>query len=495
MTATGTARSGSLSSWLVRAGFYIGVIAAAVVMSTDIPDEAKAGLAAIMMVLLLFMNVPIAAALGLPGAYALWMMRGFSVVEGSFRRIPYDIVATWSYTVLPMFIFMGLLLWRSGITTRIYNAAKSWLSWLPGGLAVGTNFAGAGFASVNGSTVASVYAIGRIGVPEMVKEKYDPRMSTGAVLVAGMSGQLIPPSIYMVIYAGLVSVPVGPQLLAGIVPGITLLFMYSVIIIALSAAIPRLVGRFKGSAGSSNDEPLAPPVKTQWQQRWSSLGGVWPVPVLIIVMMGGLYNGFFTATEAGAAGALGAVVLACVYLKGKTLVSALGRALTDTVATTAGIFFLFIGAMIFNRALVVSGIAELISSWITDLGLHPVQFLLVLIIMYMVLGMFLDPLTMMLVTIPVLMPTLASMEISLVFFGVFVVILAELAVVTPPIGMLSFILYKITQHPDVNRGTKITLGDVFTGALWFLPAPLLLLVTLVFYPDLATWLPDMMQTD
>lgn len=472
-------------SWPVRVVLY-GISIASILFMTlgDLPSPAIGGLASLLMLCLLFMNVPIGVSMGVTGALALWVMRGTGVMEGALRTLPFGTTAVWSYTVLPMFIFMGLLLWRSGITERIYSAATNWLSWMPGGLAVGTNFAGAGMSAITGSTVATVAALGRIGLPEMLKRNYDPRLASGSVLIAGTGGQLIPPSIYMVIYAGIASVPVGPQLMAGLIPGIVLHVLYAFMIIGLVLALPHLVGRKRGERFGD--------ASITWKKRWQSLARVWPLPILIAVMFGGMYAGFFTTTEAGAIGALGAFVLTFVYLRPRKATQAVGKSLKDTVGSSAGIFFLFFGAMVFNRALTVSGVTNVVTETIDGFGFDAVGFLLMLIVMYLILGMVLDPLTMMLITVPLLLPSLDALGISLVFFGVFVVALGELAVITPPVGMMVFILFKLAQLRDVNVGRQVTLGQVFMGAAWFLPISVALLVLMVFYPEIATWLPGQM---
>ncbi|MGI8393130.1 TRAP transporter large permease [Leucobacter sp. W1038] len=475
-------------SWPVRIALY-GVALGTVffMFFGDVSAPALGGLAALFMLCLLFMNVHIGVAMGVAGALALFLLRGSGVVEGALRTLPFGTTAVWSYTVLPMFIFMGLLLWRSGITERIYAAATNWLSWMPGGLAVGTNFAGAGMSAITGSTVATVAALGRIGLPEMLKRNYDPRLATGSVIIAGTGGQLIPPSIYMVIYAGIASVPVGPQLMAGLVPGVLLAVLYAFVIIGLVLAMPHLVGRRRGEGFGDTG--------ITWRDRWQSLARVWPLPLLIIVMFGGMYSGFFTTTEAGAFGAFGALLLTFLYLKPRKATHAVGQSLKDTVGSTAGIFFLFFGAMIFNRALVVSGVTGVVTDAIEAMGLNAVGFLLMLILMYLILGMVLDPLTMMLISVPLLMPSLETFGISLVFFGVFVVFLGELAVMTPPVGMMVFILFKLAQLKDVNLGRRVTLGQVFMGAAWFLPISVGLLIFMVFFPEIATWLPSLMAEE
>lgn len=469
----------------VRIVLYgVGIGTLLVMIFGGLSAPAIGGLSALLMLVMLFMNVPIGVAMGMAGAIALLIMKGLGVMEGALRTQPFGITAVWSYTVLPMFIFMGLLLWRSGISERIYVAATNWLSWMPGGLAVGTNFAGAGMGAITGSTVATVAALGRIGMPEMLKRGYDPRLASGSVIIAGTGGQLIPPSIYMVIYAGIATVPVGPQLMAGIIPGVLLHILYGIMIIGLVMIVPSLVGKKRGE--KFGDKSI------DWSSRWTSLARIWPLPVLVIVMFGGMYAGFFTTTEAGAIGALGAVFLTFFYLKPKKATHAVSQSVKDTVGSTAGIFFLFFGAMVFNRALTVSGVTNKVTAAIDEFGFNAVGFLLMLIVMYLLLGMVLDPLTMMLITVPLLIPSLDALGISLVFFGVFVVALGELAVITPPVGMMVFILFKLVQNKDVNVGHKITLGQVFAGASWFLPISVVLLVMMIFFPEIATWLPNNM---
>ncbi len=472
--------------WPVRITLYgIALVVISFMVFAEVSAPALGGLAALLMLCLLFMNVPIGVAMGAAGALALLLLRGAGVMEGALRTIPFGTAAVWSYTVLPMFIFMALLLWRSGITERIYAAATSWLSWMPGNVAVGTNFAGAGMSAITGSTVATVAALGRIGLPEMLKRNYDPRLAAGSVIIAGTGGQLIPPSIYMVIYAGIASVPVGPQLMAGLVPGLLLAVLYACVISGLVIAMPHLVGKCRGEGFGDSG--------ITWRDRWQSLARVWPLPFLIIIMFGGMFGGFFTATEAGAFGAFGALMLTYIYLKPRKATYAVGQSLKDTVGSTAGIFFLFFGAMIFNRALVVSGVTGVVTDMIGAMGLSALGFLLMLILMYLVLGMILDPLTMMLVTVPLLMPSVEMYGISMVFFGVFVVFLGELAVMTPPVGMMVFILFKLAQQNDVNLGRTITLGQVFIGAAWFLPISIGLLIFMLFVPEITTWLPGLMS--
>lgn len=478
-TPLGHAARGSL---LGSVPFYIVLVVGTAAIFAPLPREVIGGLAIVVMLCLLLMRVPVAVAMGVPGALGILALAGMPALLGTFRDLPYRSTASWSFSVLPMFIFMGLLLWRSGITERLYGAGRQWLSWLPGGLAVGTNAAGGLLGAVSGSTLAVTYALGRIAVPEMLRAGYDRRMATGAVLMAGTGGQLLPPSIMAVIYAGIVAAPVGPQLMAGVVPGVLLIFIYTAMIIGLALVFPKLVGRDREETQ----------VETSWRLRWQTLAQIWPVPILMVIVIGGLYAGVFTATEAGAVGALGALLLTLHAKRRGGFTDAVKRALVDAASSVGAIFFLIIGAMLLNRLLTLSGAAGWMAGFIQDAGLSRVQFLLAVLVIYLILGMFMDPLTIMLLLVPILLPVLRALEISVLWFGAFAVLLGELAVITPPVGVLTFIVHRLVQSKDVRGDTEISLGDVFQSVLWFVPATVGLLVLMIFFPQLVEWLPAAM---
>lgn len=434
-----------------------------------------AGVCIALLLTLMAWRVPIAVAMGLSGILGIWRISGASVAERSLVDLPSANAASWSLSVIPMFIFMGLLLWKSGATARIFDAARAWLNWLPGGLAVTTNMAGAGLAAASGSTIGIAYAISRIGIPEMLKSGYDKRLAIGSVLMAGLPGQLIPPSLLLVVYAGIANLPVGPQLLAGVLPGILLATVVNVAIIALSIAFPSLAGeRMKDAT---------------WKDRWQSCLNVWPLPVLVSVILGGMYGGFFTATEAAAVGCIGAMIITAAY-KGKEFFSTVGSALASTVYSTGGVFFLLIGAAFVTRMLALSGIPTLFTTWIENLGLSPLQFVIAALGLMIILGMFMDPISLMLLSVPVMLPTLAALDINLVWFGVLTVLAAEIGMLTPPVGVLVFLVHKICQNPDVNLGQRITLGNVFSAALLGVPLALIAIGLIIAFPDIALWLAE-----
>lgn len=439
------------------------------------------GLACLVMLGMIFLKLPVAVALSVPGILGMGAMRGQLAAESSLTRLPYDTVAAWTLSVVPMFVFMGLLLWRSGITTDLYNVGRRGLSWLPGGLAVGTNFAGAGFAAVSGSSVATTHALARVGVPEMLKAGYHPRLAIGAVVVAGLAGQILPPSIMLIIYSGIASTPVGPQLLAGVGPGLFIPVLFTLAIVLVATLVPGMVDKSRA---------LDVELETESGSLWSSLKKTWPVPVLIGIVIGTLFLGIFTATEAGACAALFALLLTVWWKRKGGAMESIWHAARGTISSTGGIFLLLLGATIFARMLSLTGLPRELAGWVESMGFSRITFLLFLVVLYLVLGMFMDPLAMMLLTVPVLMPALAAVDVSLLWFGVFIVFMGELAVLTPPVGVLLYIIHGIVQDRQVNLGINIPFKDALMGVIMFLPFILLMAVIMIFWPDLVTYIPD-----
>lgn len=472
-----------------RVGMIVlfGILAVCLIGFFTSPSGPVAGLWCIaMMITLMFMSVPVAIALAIPSLIGAYGLAGIPATVNILATAPFHAVSKWSFSVLPMFIFMGMLLANSGMAARIYRATDRWFSWLPGGIGIGTTAAGAGLASVSGSTIGMTYTLGRAGIPEMLRAGYDKRVAVGTVIVSGLPGNLIPPSILLVVYAGIASVPVGPQLMAGAVPGILVAVSFALFIFCLGIFAPSMVGRGKDATGE------APP-KVTWKERFQSLGEVWGFPVIMLVLFGGMFSGAFTPTEAGAAAALTALLLTLLYTRKDKPLGHVAQAAVSTVSATAAIFFIIIGAEMLTKLLAITGLAPVMTEFITGLGLNRVGFLLVLVLLFLIMGMFFDTLAMMLLTIPILLPTLAEMDVSALWFGVFVVLLGELGMITPPVGILSYIVHNIAKNPEVNLGQEITLKDVFTSLLWFLPVAVLFLIVMIFVPDMTEWLPNLLE--
>lgn len=468
-------------SGLVIVGASVVIIALMVFAATSsLPREAKGGILIVFMLMLMAFNVPVGIAMVLTGFIGVWALAGTKPLSGLISDGPYAAVTNFSLTVIPMFIFMGLILWRSGITADLYRAAKHWLGWLPGGLAVTTNLAGAGLGAASGSTLGITYALGRIGIPEMLKAGYDKRLATGSVMSSGTIGQLIPPSIMLVLYAGFAEIPVGAQLIAGVIPGLVLTAAYVALVVALVMIKPH----------------WAPRVKEAQERDWGEVAHdtlkTWPIPIIAFIILGGISSGFFTATEAGAVGALASLIAAYFSLGFVRMFHAMVQAFYDTVVSVGSIFLVLLGATLLNKFLALSGTAQLFASKLTGSGIDGLALILVLIAFYLILGMFMDPIAMMLLTVPILLPSITASGLSPIWFGVFVVLMAEIAILSPPVGMLGFVTHRITQSPDVNQGQRITLMDVFKGALLFVPGALIVVIIVSMFPELVTYLPELM---
>ena len=470
-----------------------GLVAVCLIGLFTSPSAALGGAWCIgMMLVLLFLSVPVAIALSVPSIIGVYAVSGIPATMNILSTAPFSAVSDWTMSVLPMFIFMGMLLTQSGLSGKVYRVADHWFSWLPGGIGIGTTFAGAGLSAVTGSTIGMTYALGRAGIPEMLKAGYDKRMAVGTVMVSGMTGNLIPPSILMVVYAGIASVPVGPALMAGAVPGILLAVCFAAFIFALGVVAPRLVGRGQNAQSPTKNTDTTRPTTT-WRDRFTSLTGVWGFAVILVVLFGGMFSGIFTPTEAGAAAALCSLLLCLWEKRGDGPWRKVAESAMDTVAATSAIFFIMIGATMLTSLLAITGLAPILTGLITDLGLSRIGFLLVLIVLYIVMGMFFDTLSMMLLTIPILLPTLETMGVSPLWFGVFVVLLGEFAMVTPPVGIIPYIVHSIAKNPQVNLGVTVTLRDIFVSLLWFLPVGVIFLILMVAVPGMTEWLPDLIS--
>ena len=432
---------------------------------------AEVGLGGIALLLvLILLRIPIGISLITVSFGGIWVLLGARPAWGILTAIPYDFASSWALTSVPMFLLMGFFCYQAGLTTGLFDAARKWLSALPGGLAIASIFGSAGFAAVTGSSVACAAAMGKIAVPEMLRYGYDNRLATGTVAAAGTIGALIPPSIIMIIYGIFAQVPITQLFLGGIVAGLLTAVGYVAVVLVVSMIRP----------------DFAPPVKERvsYAERIAALGDVWPVLLLIAGVFGGLFSGIFTPTEAGAAGALLSAVIAAVK---RTLTwTAIRSALSETARTTAAIFVIAIGASLLTRFLTLSGAGKFLSSYVISLGADPLMLMLGIALMYLVLGMFLEPIGAMLLTIPILMPVMDSTGMSLVWFGVVLTKFLEIGMITPPIGLNVFVIKGVV-------GDMATTTRIFSGVLWFLIADLIVVAALMAFPGIVLYLPSLIN--
>jgi C4-dicarboxylate transporter DctM subunit len=425
------------------------------------------------MLVLIALRVPIGIAMGAVAFLGFWYLRNFNVALSALSDTPFVFAASWDLSAIPMFLLMGAIAGNSGIGTTLFRAAHSWFGALPGGLAVATNWACAGFGAASGSSVAAAAVMARLAVPEMLKHKYDKGLATGVCASGGTLDALIPPSITFVIYGVFAEVSVPKLLIAGILPGLLTAAVYMLMIMARCWINPT----------------LAPPVAfadraALWRERRDSLAGIWPILVLIIGVIGGLYAGVVTPTEGGAAGAFLAAVIGLAQRK--LTLAGFVDALQDAMATTAQLFFVGIGAILYTKFLALAGTADMFKQVIGDWALDPLLLVVAVSIVYIILGTFMDPLGMILLTIPVFVPMFAALGLDLVWLGVLVVKYIGISLLTPPVG---FNIYVVASATD----NSIPLQTIYRGCYWFLACEVVIMALLIAFPQISLFLPNLMS--
>lgn len=418
---------------------------------------------------LLALRVPIAIALGGISLVGLSLIRGPQAALGVFGSLPMEFGASWSLSTIPMFLLMGSVAYHSGMTASLFSAARLWLGNLPGGLAVATNFASAGFAAASGSSLATSAAMGRLAIPEMLKAKYEPGLATGCVAAAGTLGALIPPSIMFVIYGWYTQTSIGELLIAGIIPGLLTAAIYSAMIVIRCTLKPSLAPRLN--------------IEVSWSERFRILLTVWPIPLLVFFVAGSIFGGFATATEAGAIGAFFAFVIA--FARGNLTWTVFRNSVVEALSSTASIFFVAISALLFTRFLAFAGLPIFLAKQVALLGLDPLVLTLGISLIYLILGMFLDPLGVLLLTLPVVYPIMKSIGMDPLWMGVILVKYLEIGMITPPVGLNVYVVNSVV-------GKLVPLPTIFRGVMWFLAAEIVIMALLIGFPAISTFLPYMM---
>lgn len=418
---------------------------------------------------LLAFRVPVAAALGLVAIGGIYLLVGERATWGVLRSVPHGFAASWSLSAIPMFLLMGYVAFSAGLTEGLFRVARAWLSFLPGGLAVASVGGAALFSSVSGSSVACAAAMGKIAVPPMIDRGYDKALAVGTIAAAGTMGSLIPPSTVLLLYAVFAEVPVNELFIGAVIPGLLTAFFYVLMILVRVLKNPALAPRDPGIG---------------WDERFASLLDVWPLLVLVVVVFGGIFGGFFSATEAGAIGALAAIGIGMI--RRSLTLGGLFHAVMETVRATSSIFLIAVAAALLTRFFAFAGLPDYVQGLIGDSGLGQVEIIIAVALLYVVLGMFLDPIGVMLLTLPVLLPVFEVSGISLIYAGVVTTKLLEIGLITPPVGLNVFVVKNVV-------GDLVTADQVFRGVLWFLVADLVTMILLVAFPETVLWLPDLLN--
>ena len=430
-------------------------------------SPATVGIAGIGLLILLFLlRMPVAFAMALVGLVGFAFL---STPEAALSLLGLDIFDTFSsypLSVIPMFILMGTFAFAAGISQRLYKTTYAWIGHLRGGLTIATVFACAGFGAICGSSTATAATMGKIALPEMKKYNYDDALATGTVAAAGTLGILIPPSTVLIVYGILTEQSIGKLFVAGILPGILLSIFFAATVALLCWRNPAI------------GPPGAP---TSWKEKLRATTGIIEAVILFILAIGGLFGGLFSPTQAGAIGAGGALLigLARRQLSWRSFFEA-GK---EALRTSCMVIFIITGAVIFGHFMAVSRIPFVLAEWLGELPIHPMAVMAVIIFIYFIGGFFMDAMGLIVVTVPIFFPIVLKLGFDPIWFGVIIVLVGEMGVITPPVGVNVFVIKGIA--PDVPLET------IFKGIFPFLVTLIIATVILLVFPQIATFLPNL----
>jgi len=432
------------------------------------------------LIVLLGLRVPIAFALAgvaTVGTFVLFAFRtGVFSPERAFRPTSslvfsnsFDLIHSYDLSMIPLFVALGHIAYRAEITTRIYHAARVWLAHVPGGVAMASVVGCGGFSAITGSSIACASTMGRICTPEMLRMGYDTRLATASVAAGGTLGSLIPPSVLFIIYGIFTETSISTLFLAGILPGILSLLGFLLVIWIWvrydPAAAPAYVGEISG------------------RDRRSALVDAWPAVLLFVIIVGGIYGGIFTATEAAAISV--AVALLIGFMQRKLTIGSVIEAMRETVTQTTSIFIIAAGAKIFVAFVALTGVAGDIVGWVQEAQLSVVVLMLAIAVIYLVLGMFLDPIGIMVLTLPLLVPLVEGYGLDLIWFGVVVIKLLEIGLITPPVGLNVFVIASVV-------GKEVSIDRIFAGIMRFLTIDVIVLGLIMAFPIISLLIPNSM---
>ena len=425
------------------------------------------GLIGILVLLVfIFSGMWLGFAMAFVGFCGLVLIMGFDKAVPVLGTLPYTNTAFYAISTLPLFILMGVVIGASGIGEDLYQTAYKWFGRYPGGLAISTVFAAGGMAAITGSSSASIVTLGSVALPEMQKYKYSNKLASGIIAAGGTIGILIPPSIGFILYAVLTEESIGQLFMAGIVPGILQIMFYVAAILAICLIKP--------SYG-----PRGP--KTRMIEKIYAFRSTWPVFVLFFMVIGGIYGGIMTPTEAGAIGAFGAIVIS--FIMRRLSLKGFLNSTIRSLELTGMIFMLIIGSFIFAHFLALTKLPFFLSGLLTELSISKYVILCAVIFLYIILGMFLDIFSCIILTVPIIHPVIASMGFDTIWFGVIMVRMMEIGLITPPIGMNAFMLAGVSKLP---------LETIFKGIVPFFMADIVHVFILVIFPQISLWLPRSM---
>jgi tripartite ATP-independent transporter DctM subunit len=428
--------------------------------------EALAGFAAFLA--LAFLRVPMAFAMGLVGFFGFAYKVNFNAAASMLAQTTYETGLSYTLSVIPLFILMGNFVVRARLSEELYHAAYTFLGHRRGGLAMSTIIASGGFGSICGSSIATAATFSKVAYPSMRKYRYKDSLSAGAIAAGGTLGILIPPSVIMVIYGIMTESNIGKLFIAGVLPGL-------VATVLLCLAVFWITWR---------DPAAGPPGERHpWSERVAALGKVWPVLVLFVAVIGGIYGGVFTATEGAGIGAGGAFLFAAA--RRALSLRVLVEVLVESARTTSMLFMILIGALIFANFINYTTMPSDLKGFVTAFELRPIVVIIAICAIYVLLGTAMEELSMILLTVPLFFPVVTGLGYDPIWFGIIVVIVVQIGLISPPVGMNIFVVKNLLRH--------VSIATVFRGVWPFTAAQVVLLAIVVAFPQLATYLPQFMK--
>ena len=422
----------------------------------------------VLMLVMMMLGFPIAFSMGLTGVLGLWYLTGFKISMGALSISVYDSVSEYYLCVVPFFILMGLLCLKAGVSRSLYKASHAWFGQMPGGLAVGTVLGCGGFAAICGDSMATAATMSSVSLPEMKKDHYDDALATGSVAAGGTLGILIPPSIGFIAYGIITEQSVGQLFMAGMIPGLLLMVLFAVTVYIRCRMNPALG---PAAAASTLSEKMA------------SLKDVWQVFLLFCVVIGGIYSGLVTPTEAGGVGAVGALVIAA--LSREFSWKGLLEALIGSIEMSTMILTILIGVTILGNFVTLTQIPMELAAFLEGLNVSRYVLFVLILLLYLFLGMVMNIIPMIMLTLPILFPTIMALGFDPIWFGVIMVIMMEMGQITPPVGINVFVIHGVADG--------VPMSTIFRGVLPFLLVQVLVIVILCLFPDIALFLPNAMD--
>lgn len=427
-------------------------------------------LGVILLLVLIAMGTEVGIALGITGIIGYGVIMSFNSSLSLLGTLPFGSLSVFSYATIPLFILMGSFILTAGISGNIYKVFQTWFGRFRGGVLMATIAANASFGACCGSTFAAAAIFSKISIPEMVKLGVNKSLAAASVAAAGTIAAIIPPSITIILYGIITGVPIGPTLMAGFLPGILSAINFMILIYFLVSKYPQFGG-----------EARIP--KISWAERIGSLKSTWAILLLIVIVLGGIFTGIVTPTEAGGLGAVGAFLIGVAM--GKMTFAKFGSSLRDATAVTSQIFIIILGGLMFSRFIAVSGVGNVIVTWATSLDANRYVILFGILFFYIILGCFLDAPSIMVITLPIVFPIITSLGFNGIWFGILVTKVVEIGLITPPLGLNVYVVQSSSPIP-------IKMEEIFQGVGWFVIAELVTLVLLVVFPQISLLIPNLM---